>query len=219
MKNYLIAFIFIVITFSSPAQGIAGRRLSLEVEFDYFMRYSTATEKFFSIGGKSRVGYIIAKQWQVYAGINYYKLNFLQSVRDSITDDVLGDATDYINCVELDLTARYFLPRFGKREFNCIAPDGKYMEFSLITTKTQYSPGELPYYGHDGILSEYKSTRVSFGFGNQQVWWDRMIVNTGLLVSMPVYSWTRNGALSTPYKQWQKGHNMFRAYVGIGLLL
>lgn len=222
MKKGWIIFFLVAMVSVVKAQGIAGRRISAEAEFDYFMRYYAPLEHSFTLGGKVKVGYVIAPRLQVYVGVNYYKLNLLRAVRDTVSSGTLGDATDFVTCMELDLTGRYFLRGLGERNYNCIAPDGKYFEFGVMTTKTAYTPGELSYYSYYGsepLRSQITSTRLSFGFGNQQVWWDRLIVNTGILVSFPVFKWGDYDQNNAPYKQWQMGHNMLRAYVGFGVLL
>jgi len=217
MKKRLIALLILFGTNAGYSQGINGKRMSAETEFDYFMRFFSPTEKVFTIGGKVRIGYVAAERWQVYAGANYYKLNYLQPVYDPLTDDLLGDATDNITCKELDFTARYFLPGFGNRKYDCIAPDGKYFEFGLITTQTHYSPGELSAFHDSSFPATVQTTRLSLGIGNQQVWWNIVVVNTGILTSAPIYNWGHHGD-AAPYLFWNTGFNLVRGYVSIGVI-
>lgn len=221
MRNFIFIFVAVLLFAEAQGQGIAGRRITAEIETDYTLKYLAPTRKFANIGGKFRMGYVVSRHWQIYAGVNFNKLMLKEDVYDTAFanyDEFLGEATDAVRVLEYDLTARYFLSGFMKRSYDCIAPDGKYVEMSVIMTTATYKPGELPYLWREPLLPQAKNLRVSFGLGNQQVWWSRVIVNTGALVSVPVYKLSEFSTGNAPYMDWIWQNNVFRCYASIGIL-
>ena len=225
IRIYFILFALAVNSSVLFSQGIAGRRTTLEANFNYFFSLAP-TEHAFTLGTNLRAGYVITPRWQLCAGINYFQHKFKSEVIDPTTNNTgygysyLGEATDRTNNFELDFTGRYFLQGLSKKSYSCIAPDGKYIELGTILTQTKYLPGEIPGLDdYETLLSEVKTVRLSVGFGNQQVWWDRLIVNTGILFSAPVVKIDDYNDYNAPYMAWTKKHNAVRAYVGVGILL
>lgn len=225
MRVSIILFAAVVNCSALFSQGIAGKRTTLEANFNYFLSLAP-TEHAFTFGTNIRAGYVLTPRWQLCAGINYFQLNLKMEVIDPSSNNTgygysyLGEATDRTNNFEFDITGRYFLQGLSNRKYSCIAPDGKYIELGTILTQTKYSPGEIPGLNNfETLLSEVNTVRLSFGFGNQQVWWDRLIVNTGILFSVPVVKITDYNEYTAPYMAWTKRHNSVRAYFGIGVLI
>jgi hypothetical protein len=219
-RSWALFILLLLCVNKSGAQGVNGRRMILGGRFDYFVSFA-ATDKSILTGWQVNAGYVLSRDLQINIAYNTYNIGYRQQIYDSIYFEKLGDATDQLNVTEYEGSLKLYLRKALNRYYDCIAPDGKYIEVGFVHSKIQYDPGSMSYYSYNRIQVSptASSARFFVGIGNQQVWWGRIVANTGVQFSITFLRQDEPGYSSPTYIDWAATRNLFRCYVGIGFLL
>ncbi len=235
MKKTSLVFLAITFILSCSAQpGYMGRRLLITPEIGYSWNlYNTQqSSSLFSFIAEYGVGagYVLSNRIQLNLLASTYTMKGMYSKKDTLSGKYDGFYSDKLTAYEFQFSGRYYLKTIFKKTTGSIAPVGKFFEFGPVLTFANYTPGADSYYDDfytrnflPVVYAPANRTLLHFviGFGTQHIYWDRLVIYSGLMIASPVIDINKEEVTSqaNDYLRAMTLRNVIRMRFGIGIII
>jgi len=200
---------------SKPKSGYLGKRFMVCAEGSYFLNYSQWTDLLMSynIQYGGNVSMITGRHSQTGISYNRYGLGAHNRY------DTAYANSGRINGYQVGLNFRKYRKSKGG-----LAPIGKYFEVNLFYHSDEFIVNYKNLQTFAPVIATSTGLSGSIGLGSQGIFWNRVVMNSGVRFGGPIVTVTEeeaNGGLGGELSYMNKRlrhKDFFSAYFGIGII-